>query len=149
MTHTENTFTERRNPNNHLIESMLNERAQLLTLLLQVDGLTHEELEDFDKELFEEFCQVLVDYIAAGHFGLYQRIIEGNERRAKIAELAEKSYPDIERSTEIALTFNEKYDPEKDNDIDTRELHKELSQLAESIANRIELEDEIISHILA
>lgn len=149
MTTTENTFTERRNPNNHLIESMLNERTQLLGLLLQVDGLTHEELQDFDKDLFEEFCQVLVDYIAAGHFGLYQRIVEGKERRTKISELAEQIYPEIERSTEFALAFNEKYDPENDRTINTSDLHKELSQLAESITNRIELEDQIISQMIA
>ena len=38
------------------------------------------------KDLLGEFNSVLVDYIAAGHFSLYQRIVEGNERRQAVGD---------------------------------------------------------------
>jgi len=101
---------------------------------------------DPDRELLNEFCQVLVDYIAAGHFGLYERIVEGTERRRSVADLAVKLYPRIEETTQAALAFNEKYDADRE-DIDMSRLHEELSMLGEELTNRIEYEDQIIKKL--
>ena len=138
---------ERRVQSNELIEHMLNERKQLLSLMLQVseeglDATSQNSVIDL-----EEFVQVLVDYIAAAHFGLYERIAEGKERRKAVSALAIKIYPRIEQTTEIALAFDEKYNPGNKE----RELHRfqeDLSMLGEELATRIELEDQLISLIL-
>ena len=95
----------------------------------------------------EEFVQVLVDYIAAGHFGLYQRIAEGKERRKAVSELAVQIYPRIERTTEVALAFDEKYNPENSSK-DLSQLQQDLSLLGEELSTRIELEDQLINSIL-
>ena len=144
---TEQTVTERRTSNNQLIENMLVERKQLLSLLFQLPGVGAEESSESDKELFEDFCQVLVDYIAAGHFGLYARIAEGQERRKAVADLAAQFYPRIEQSTEIALAFNEKYDS-KSAKYPLPELQKDISKLGEEMTTRIELEDQLIESII-
>ena len=137
---------ERRGGTSELISNMLTERNQLLALLLQASSMETGNGEDLDRELLNEFCQVLVDYIASGHFGLYERIVEGTERRRSVADLAVKLYPRIEKTTQAALAFNEKYDADRE-DIDTSRLHEELSVLGEELTNRIELEDQIIKKL--
>ena len=69
---------ERRNRGHALtqrIQRMLKQRNQLLQLLLEIlqQGAARSAAE------FEEFLQILVDYIAAGYFNLYERIFRGQE----------------------------------------------------------------------
>ena len=138
--------TERRQSADRLISNMFDERKQLLTLLFQVSKLETNDAGLQGKDFMEEFCQILVDYIAAGHFELYDRIVAGKERRKVVAELAEKIYPEIEQTTHIALEFSEKYN----NDNKTRDsthLKNDLSILGEALTTRIELEDQLISKI--
>lgn len=142
-----NTEKDRRKASSHLIENMLNERNRILSLLLQVSAMNKENPGQEDKDLLEEFCQLLVDYIAAGHFGLYGRIADGTERRKDVTDIASKIYPKIEVSTQQALEFTEKYNAESDND-SLRDLSADLSILGESLATRIELEDRLIMKFL-
>ena len=144
----DNKKKDRRRPSSHLIENMLDERNKILSLLLQVSGMNKVNSGQADKELLEEFCQLLVDYIAAGHFGLYERIAEGKERRRDVIDVASKIYPKIEESTQQALEFSEKYNTETCNKT-MPDLSTDLSLLCESLATRIDLEDRLISRILA
>ena len=142
-----NEVQERRTGSQELIQHMLKERNQLLALLLQVSSdSSHHESEQLITDL-EEFVQVLVDYIAAGHFGLYERIAEGKERRKAISELAVKIYPRIEQQTQIALAFDEKYNPDKE-DRKLDEFPQDVSKLGEELTTRIELEDQLIQLML-
>lgn len=136
---------ERRRYSTHLINNMLDERKQLLALLLQLSELDGNDPDESDSELVQDFCQVLVDYIAAGHFGLYQRIASGTERRREVVELSKNIYGDIEKSTQAALEFNEKYDSENRN---LSSLPQDLSSLGEQLTTRIELEDQLIARLL-
>lgn len=138
---------ERRSQSNELIQHMLKERNQLLSLMLQVSEEGAEAVSVKSVADLEEFNQVLVDYIAAGHFGLYERISEGKERRRAISELAVKIYPRIEKTTQAALAFDEKYNPENnDNKLD--HFQEDLSRLGEELTARIELEDQLIQLML-
>ncbi len=130
--------TERRQSAQQLINSIIIERKQLLALLFQATNISTP-----DNEFLEEFCQILVDYIAAGHFILYDRILENKERRKTINELAEIIYPEIEKYTQVALDFNEKYNTTQD-DIDGEKLKNDMSILGEALTARIELEDKLI-----
>ncbi len=147
MTEQLTELKERRGESKELIQHMLKERNQLLTLLLQVssDSSNHES-EQLAADL-EEFVQVLVDYIAAGHFGLYERIAAGKERRKAVSELAVKIYPRIDESTQVALAFDEKYNPEN-KDRDMSQFPEDISMLGEELTMRIELEDQLIQLLL-
>ena len=138
--------SERRATTDHLTESLVTERTEMLVLFCRVAGL--EPFNDVKKRqnaaaALQQFCQVMVDYIAAGHFSLYERIVNGTERRKKIAELAEKLYPRISETTEVALDFNDKYDCDE-SDI-SADLGSDLSRLGEELAVRVELEDQLLS----
>lgn len=139
---------ERRNTSTHLVQSMLDERKQLLSLLLNVSGLTPGKLEQEDEELLEEFCEVLVDYIATGHFGLYDRIASGQERRSDVSKIADNIYPEIQRSTQLALAFSERYKSEN-RDKACNDLAGDLSRLGESLTTRMELEDKLIASMMS
>jgi regulator of sigma D len=73
-----------------LIEDMLKERQQMLVLLWELTKLDFATVDSAVLETLEDFQEILVDYIAAGHFGLYQRIVEGNERRQAVLETAQR-----------------------------------------------------------
>ena len=137
---------ERRGQTSKLIDHMLVERHQLLALLLQTSSIKAEKPSDTDLDLLNEFCQVLVDYIAAGHFGLYERIVKKKERRKSVAGMAVQVYPEIDETTQIALSFNEKYDPDNAA-TDLSQLHEDLSGLGVALTTRIEMEDQLIQQL--
>ncbi len=142
-----NETQERRGATNELIQHMLKERNQLLSLLLKVSSdSSNNKSAQLGIDL-EEFVQVLVDYIAAGHFGLYERIVEGKERRRAVSDLALEIYPRIEQSTQVALTFDEKYNSgNKERTLD--HFPEDVSTLGEELTTRIELEDQLIQLLL-
>jgi len=143
---------ERRTGSQEMVQKLIAERTEMFSLYCQLAGLQpfgngkNSRLKQA-QELLQRFCQVLVDYIAAGHFSLYERIINGMERRHQIATLAEKLYPQIASATEIALDFNDKYDCGDHCEI-TMAFSDDLSRLGEKLANRIELEDKLIQHLV-
>ena len=134
---------ERRGRSQELIEKMVAERTEMLVMFCRLAGVEPYAPGKPVQKLLQEFCQILLDYIAAGHFALYERIVEGNERRQDVATLAGRLYPRIADSTEVALDFNDKYDCE-DHCTALDSLSKDLSRLGEELAVRIELEDKLI-----
>ena len=128
-------------------EKLVAERAEMLVLFCQAAGLEpfHKQKDEIVvRKHLQEFCQVLMDYIAAGHFGLYERIASGKERRQSVAKLAEELYPRIADTTDIAVAFNDKYDGGDDTKINPN-LGKDLSRLGEELALRAELEDQLLN----
>ena len=141
---------ERRTGTKQLVERLTSERAEMLALFCQVAGLEpfkQDKSKTPPRALLDKFCQVLIDYIAAGHFSLYERIVNGKERRRDTAKLAEDLYPRINQSTDAAITFNDKYDSEKYPEI-SDELEGDLSRLGEELAKRIELEDQLLKALM-
>ena len=119
----------------------------MLVLFERLAGVAPYTDEMPNNELLEEFSQILVDYIASGHFGLYERISEGKERRRGVLELAEQLYPRIANTTQVAVEFNDVYEKLNGEKLDG-DITKMLSKLGEELAVRIELEDQLISEML-
>lgn len=100
------------------------------------------------EEALQEFCQVLIDYTASAHFQLYRYITDKLERRTAVLKVADNVYPHIAQTTDAILRFNDRYE---DLDLLNGEetllelLDKDLSRLGETLAERIQLEDKVIS----
>lgn len=141
------TQFNKREQTDHLIEELLAERSQVWNLYCSVAGVEPYHSNKSIEEQVQEFCQMLVDYISLGHFGIYQRIIDSSERRRSIVEAAERIYPKIAQATEVVLGFNEKYQTLTPAMIGSQ-LTDDLSVLGDQLATRIELEDELISKML-
>ena len=139
--------TDRRSQTRAAVERMLQQRQEMLVHYERVSGVDPFSANPPSSELMERFVQLLMDYIASGHFGLYQRITEGTERRKHVMDVAERTYPTIAATMEKALDFNDAYDSvDKSAPFDA--LSERLSELGEIIANRIEVEDELIAAML-
>lgn len=143
---------DRRMQTRLLVSKLVSERTEMLALFCRAAGLASTNENDpppigpEDKpvdEIIREFCQVLVDYVAAGHFTLYERIANGQERRQEVREVAAAIYPQLEQTTQIALDFNDAYqNPSATRDLPR--LAEALSRLGEELALRIELEDRLL-----
>lgn len=123
--------------------------SQYYNLASQADQKTNGEDNEALIEILQEFCQDLVDYIATGHFEIYRRIEEGDERRGEITQLADEIYSRITDTTQIAIDFNDLYDVSKDFDSAVlQDLSKQLSILGECLATRIDYEDRFINTLI-
>ena len=138
---------DRRGRIDQTVDELLSERQQVLVVYSQLIGLGKEPMPNqatkLDAQLLRAFCQVLVDYIALGHFEIYQRIIEGDERRQVVVDVAKEVYPAVAESTDLLVDFNDKYD-DYEVDSDEQALLQDLSKLGEVLAIRAELEDKIL-----
>ena len=141
---------ERRGGTRDILKKLIVERTAMFAMYCRLAGLKpfdDERNPTSAREMLQRFCQLLVDYIAACHFGIYERIASGKERRREIAKLAEDLYPRIAESTASALEFNDKYDTIDSYEL-TASFAPDLSRLGEELAARIELEDQLISRML-
>lgn len=135
---------DRRRGSQDLVAKLVAERTEMLSTFCRLAGIEPYTADKPVQKLLQEFCQILVDYVAAGHFALYERIVEGKERRREVAQLAAEIYPRIAKTTDAALDFNDKYDCE-DHCTVLDGLSADLSHLGEELAVRIELEDRLLA----
>ncbi|SHL27819.1 Rsd/AlgQ family anti-sigma factor [Phytopseudomonas punonensis] len=120
-----------------LIDRWLQERAELIKGYVAISDVS-------DAAVMQRFCEILVDYVSAGHFEVYQQLNE--EARAfddqRGLELAKQIYPRIEVITEAALAFNDRCDAGDCGDVDA--VSSELKRLGQMLHERFELEDCLI-----
>lgn len=137
------TAKERWGGVNEIIDRWLEERQAMLVQYCALSGLD-QNLSDLQRgEKLRSFCQILVDYVSAGHFEVYDQLIkEGREfDDAEALQEASKLYDTIDTTTEKLLDFNDKY-LETD---DISSLTADLSQLGEALEVRFSTEDRLIS----
>lgn len=95
------------------------------------------------------FCETLVDYVSAGHFELYDHILQAaGEHDKHAAEVAEQVYPGISETTETALAFNDRFGDADDSD-PLKDFDQQLSRLGEAVELRLELEDKLLQLLSA
>ncbi|MGB0663123.1 MAG: sigma D regulator [Pontibacterium sp.] len=94
-----------------------------------------------------EFCLLSTDYLSSGHFGVYDQLIrEGEEFNDGSVEKAQALFPQIQKSTDFALDFNDDYATVEDLTVqDVRTLANRLSDLGEVLEERFALEDQLIA----
>ena len=134
--------TERRQQSNELIAKLQNERQEVLSLYRNFAGLKPFSANDAVKNLLTQFSQILVDYVSLGHFGVYERVLSGNERRGRVLSVANEIYPEFSATTDAAISFNDKYDNVEKIEA-FEDLEQDLSVLGENLAKRIDLEDRL------
>ena len=133
---------ERRQQACQLIAELQNERQEVWSLYCHVAELKPFSANDAVKSLLTQFSQILVDYVSLGHFGVYERLLAGSERRSRVLSVAKDIYPEFSATTDAAISFNDKYDNVDKIDV-FEDLEQDLSALGESLAKRIDLEDRL------
>ena len=91
----------------------------------------------------ESLCQLLVDYVSAGHFEVFHELLAEAESFADgSGALAARVMPAIADTTELIMAYDEKYGG--GNGSDTK-LKRDLSALGEALESRFALEDQLIA----
>ncbi len=136
------TAQERWGGVSEIIDRWLADRQQLLIDYCTLSE-TVEELDNTQSgRLLQHLCQILVDYVSAGHFEIYEQLqkegqeFDDQEGLKKAGQL----YQSIDSTTEFILDFNDKY--QEIDDLDA--IETDLSRLGEVLASRFEAEDQMI-----
>ena len=128
------------------IDRWLDERHHLIIQL--TDFAADHDFKESTPEVEEKlkaFASLLIDYISAGHFEIYNRLIEEGEEFDDTEALLNTAplLESIDQSTEEALKFNEKYD----DLANLSSCANDLSLLAEALAVRFDAEDQMINSL--
>ncbi|MGI9285543.1 MAG: sigma D regulator [Pseudomonadales bacterium] len=129
-----------------MIEEWLQQRQHLIVLYCSICGV-HQQINDSPTKIqrLKSFCQTLVDYASAGHFEVYKRLLhEAEQVNDATLEIAEKTLPKIQETTEVLLDFNDRYETEELTEEMQVTLAKHLSKLGEAMVARFDLEDELV-----
>jgi regulator of sigma D len=125
-----------------IIDRWLQERQDMLVQYCDIGGADQANAGARGDKL-RHFCQILVDYVSAGHFEIYDQLIkEGREFDDEEAlHEAGRLFTIVDNTTEKLLDFNDKY-LETD---DLSSLDQDLSSLGETLEIRFSAEDRMIS----
>ena len=125
-----------------IIDRWLLERQELLVKFCQLSEISEDSENELRGPTLKRVCEILVDYISAGHFEIYEQLVKEAQEfddsdglKATASEFAI-----IDKSTEVILDFNDKY--QEVDDLDT--IVDDLSGLGEALASRFEAEDKMI-----
>jgi len=137
---------------NTVIDNWLLERQELLVKYCKLAGLPPFDADAKalpDVANVNDFCQILVDYLSAGHFEVYNDIVKQcQEHGPNSAKLAETIYPQITSTTDKLVDFNDKYTAINVK-ADLSNFDSDLSAVGQLLEERLELEDELIHTLYA
>lgn len=127
-----------------IIDRWLQDRQTMLVQYCDLAALEAAEPESAERQdRLRRLCQQLVDYVSAGHFEIYDKLIrEGQEFEDQEAlKQAAELFEVIDHTTGQVLDFNDKY-LETD---DLEALGADLSVLGETLETRFRAEDRMIA----
>jgi len=130
-----------------IINHWLEERQELVVAYCSLSGVNQFSA-DCSQSLnkLSAFCQLLIDYISAGHFEVYDQLArEAEAFNDQNLSLINTLLPQITETTDTALNFHETYDTEEHCLQALSRLKSELSVLGEAISLRFNLEDQLIA----
>jgi len=130
---------------NTAVSNWLAERSQVIVMYCRLSGFRNQTKLP-ENEQINGFCDVLIDYVSAGHFEVYQQIANDCEINGPTSiQLLNQLYPDISKTTDVVVDFNEKYSKmiASEGELMMR-FDQDLSILGEAIAKRVDLEDNLI-----
>ncbi|MFT5082158.1 MAG: regulator of sigma D [Lentisphaeria bacterium] len=125
-----------------IIDRWLKSRQELLVQYCSLSEIVEtSDHEEYGPSL-QKLCQIMVDYISAGHFEVYDQLVkEGRDfNNTAGLESAGDFFKTIDSCTEYLLDFNDKY--LETDDLGT--IVADLSSLGEVLERRFEVEDSMI-----
>lgn len=142
------TIEERWSGVDTMISRWLKDRQTVIVQYCALSGVHNlSPKSDSLQKRLEAFCQVLVDYVSAGHFEIYYELMKQAESfNDGTIDIIKKIVPQIHVTTDVSLDFNDICGSGIDKQTQ-KKLPKLLSSLGETLASRFELEDKLIADI--
>ena len=127
-----------------LLTRWLKERRQVLgkytEIAVALDSNPQSEALERQQKLL---CELLVDYVSAGHFEVFDQLLNEAETFADgSGDLAKQLIPTIGDTTEVILAYEEKY---AGGQVYPDTLKRDLSSLGEVLESRFVMEDRLIA----
>ncbi len=127
-----------------IIDRWLQERQDMLVQYCALSSLeANADNEALRGAKLRTLCQILVDYVSAGHFEIYDQLIKEGQQFEDTEALKEAGqlFSTVDKTTEHILDFNDKY--LETDDLST--LAADLSALGEALEVRFTAEDRMIA----
>ena len=104
---------------------------------------------DSPEHQLEDLCERLMDYISSGHFEVYEQLLQDSGTRpVDQNKLIKDIYRHIQRSTDKAVQFNDKYDCDglctARNNKNDETLPADLYRLNQALSVRYVLEEQLV-----
>jgi len=133
-----NTYTSTLlDKNSHeIVCRWLKERQQLLVLYYKLCEMKPKSYTALTAARLIEFCEILIDYVSAGHFEVFEKIASSSG----VAQLNTELMIKILQTTNKAIGFSDKYSQTQDYS----KLCEELSRFGLLLSNRFDWEDKLI-----
>ena len=131
------------------ISGWLNERQELIHVFCILSDLGKKSPGNkILSKTVQQFCVVLMDYVSAAHFEIYEKLVaEAKFFNDSNISIIDHIYPDLDKSTEIALVFNDKYELQYHDHALFQNITDDLQKLGQSLEFRFELEDLLIEKL--
>jgi regulator of sigma D len=137
------TLKERWGGVTEIIDRWLDSRQDMLLVFCDLTTQDNNKIiaEDYASQL-KNLCELLVDYISAGHFEVFQQLMEEGRAFGDDKAILEATYllNQVHETTQKALDFNDKYLVTEDLD----SITLNLATLGQNLAERFEAEDRMI-----
>lgn len=130
-----------------LVQVWLEQRQRIIVLLCALQGLEGiaQGRPRSIQSRIQEFCQLLMDYISAGHFEVYRELVrEARSSKDGPAPVTTSLLKQLDASTGEALAFNEDFDTANHCQDLLEQLPQRLNALTEILEERFTLEDQLI-----
>ncbi len=122
------------------------ERQALLVSYSDLCLTQNKEGKVSDQQL-QTFCQLLIDYVLSAHFRIFEKIAAAQASiSSNHTELDHAALSNILQSSLAALDFNDNYENYNGhpNPTEAAQLSRDISQIGEILANRMEWEDKLV-----
>lgn len=131
------------------LSGWLNERQELIEIFCILTDVTEKKSHPkILSKTVQRFCVILMDYISAGHFEIYEELVtEAKVFNDRNVSLVDHIYPDIDTTTELALVFNDTYEANLQKEIPFKNLNEDLQNLGQALELRFALEDFLIEKL--
>ena len=122
-----------------LVQRWLNGRQ---TIIVELVGLTREVRSSAPsgealQQRLKGFCADLVDYVSAGHFEIYSRLVATNDAARLFARLGTQ----LQRTTDQVLAFNDAIARKRP---DLSRLRAMLAEVGLALEARLAIEDQLV-----
>jgi regulator of sigma D len=136
------TLKERWGGVSEIIDRWLDSRQDMLLAFCDLTTQENNEITIANSDQLKNLCELLMDYISAGHFEIFQQLMEEGRAFGDDKAILEATFllNQVHETTQKALDFNDKY--LATDDLDTITL--DLTKLGISLAERFEAEDRMI-----
>jgi len=119
-------------------------RQLLLRAYCQLSRCTTKAATKPSQKNVEAFCQLLIDYASFGHFCIYERLVNMLNSVGAVDQHIDELLSELKDTTKMLLDFNDLHETDHYL-VEEARYTRLLSKVGEVIAERLDLEDNLVA----